>query len=136
MTDQHEREEGTSLLLDFDRRGGFLPVVVQDADSLEVLMLAWTNREALEISIRTRRATFWSTSRGELWVKGQSSGDFLEILEIRVDCDQDALVYRVRRLGGGVCHTRDPHTGLHRPSCFYRRLNFEGSRLEFLKAES
>ena len=76
-------------------------------------------------------ATFWSTSRNELWTKGETSGDFLKIIEILTDCDQDALVYRVEPQGAGACHTKDREKGVARKSCFYRRLNLATRRLEF-----
>ncbi len=104
---------------DFQKRGGLLPVVVQDFDSREVLMLAWSNEEAWLKSLETGLATFWSTSREELWVKGATSGDYLQIREIRMDCDQDSLVFLVTLQGEGVCHTRNAR-GVHRHSCFFR----------------
>jgi phosphoribosyl-AMP cyclohydrolase len=118
-----EREEGERFLPDFDKRGGLLPVVVQSVVDGRVLMLGYADREAVRISAATGRATFWSTSRGKRWTKGETSGDYLRIEEILVDCDQDALLYRVTPEGGGVCHTRAPATGAARTSCFYRRLD-------------
>ncbi len=85
----------------FDERG-LVPVVVQGEDGT-VLMLAWANREALEATLRTRRGTYWSRSRGELWRKGDTSGHTQEVLEVRVDCDGDAVLYRVRQ-AGPACH--------------------------------
>ncbi|MDA3948518.1 MAG: phosphoribosylamine--glycine ligase [Spirochaeta sp.] len=122
-------EEGTVPLVQFTKRGGLVPVVVQDADSRAVLMVAYTNREAFETTRSTGYATFWSTSRNALWTKGETSGDYLAVDEIRVDCDQDALLYLVTPAGGGVCHTTDD-SGAHRPRCFYRRLGRSGL-LEF-----
>ncbi|MDX2000121.1 MAG: bifunctional phosphoribosyl-AMP cyclohydrolase/phosphoribosyl-ATP diphosphatase HisIE [Thermoanaerobaculia bacterium] len=83
---------------------GLLPVVVQDVATGAVLMLAWANREALEATRTTGRATFWSRSRGELWEKGATSGNFLTVVEARVDCDRDSLLLRVRP-AGPACHT-------------------------------
>ena len=121
----NELEEGTTPNLQFEKRGGLLPVVVQNAASMEVLMVGYTNRGAFEHTRESGYAHFYSTSRGVLWKKGESSGDYLRVAEIRVDCDQDALVYRVVPVGGGVCHTIAP-SGEHRRSCFYRRLTEVG----------
>ncbi len=75
-------------------------------------------------------ATFWSTSRNELWTKGATSGDFLKIIDIYLDCDQDAIVYRVEPQGQGACHTKDPETDAARKSCFYRKVDLETGSLE------
>jgi phosphoribosyl-AMP cyclohydrolase len=123
-----ELEEGPTLQLDFSKlqkiaQTGLpvLPVVVQDADSHEVLVVAYSNREALEHSLKTGIATFWSTSRNELWIKGATSGDTLKLVDIRVNCEQNSLLYLVRMVGGGVCHTRDAE-GHTRRTCYYRSL--------------
>lgn len=92
----------------FDERG-LVPVVAQEADGT-VLMLAWASREALEATLRTGRATYWSRSRKELWRKGDTSGHVQELLEARYDCDGDAVLYRVRQTGP-ACH-------LGKRSCF------------------
>lgn len=122
-------EEGRELSLQFEKRGGLLPVVVQDKESREVIMVGYSNQEAFDLTVETGLAHFYSSSRRKLWKKGESSGDLLRVEEIRVDCDQDALVYMVTRLGEGVCHTFDSD-GRHRPTCFYRRL--EGLSLKNL----
>lgn len=111
---------------DFAKRGGLVPAVVQNVLDGEVLMLGWVNREAWEQTLATGRATFWSTSRNELWEKGATSGDWLTIVEIRVDCDDDAILYRVRPEGQGACHTRN-QAGTTRSSCFFRKLEADGS---------
>lgn len=98
--------------------GGLLPAVAQDAETGEVLMLAWVDREALRQTLATGRAHFWSRSRQALWCKGETSGNVLRVLEVRTDCDTDALLYRVRP-AGPACHTG-------RPSCFYRRASEDG----------
>lgn len=118
-------EESDVLMLQFAKRGGLLPVVVQDSATREVLMLGYANRRAVEETRRRGYATFWSTSRNALWTKGESSGDWLRLDAIRVDCDQDALLYEVTPEGNGTCHTvsRD---GSPRRRCFYRRLDAEG----------
>ncbi|WKN40884.1 phosphoribosyl-AMP cyclohydrolase [Tunicatimonas pelagia] len=126
----NQLEEGTELLLQFEKRGGLLPVVVQEKYSGEVLMIGYANQEALQHSIKTRYATFWSTSRQELWTKGQTSGDRLRISDIRVDCDQDALLYQVVLEGEGVCHTKT-NEGQTRKACFYRKIDFDHQSLLF-----
>ena len=131
------REEGSSLTLDFgklqsvaDSGQRLIPVVLQHADSQEVLFVAYANQEALSQTLETRRAVLWSTSRDQLWRKGETSGDVLDLVEVRVNCEQNSLLYRVRPRTGGVCHTRDG-TGRARPTCYYRRLE-DGARLEHL----
>ncbi len=130
-------EEGSELQIDFDKlaRVGetgsrVVPVVLQDADSHAVLFVGYANDLALRETLATRRAVLWSTSRNELWRKGDGSGDVLELVEVRVNCEQNSLLYRVRPARGGVCHTRDAE-GRTRPSCYYRRLRDDGSGLEF-----
>lgn len=121
-------EEELLFLPQFRKRGGVLPVVVQDVETGDVLMLAYTNEEALSITRESGLATFWSTSRQEIWVKGETSGDTLSVKEIRIDCDQDALLYRVHMNGAAVCHTRY-ESGHNRRRCFYRRLESDGSMI-------
>lgn len=116
-SDTHEREQGSDFLPRFDGNG-LVTAVACDADSREVLMVAYMNAEALQRTRDTGLATFWSRSRGALWLKGETSGHFLRVQEIRVDCDQDALVLLVRP-EGPACHTGAV-------SCFYRRLGGEG----------
>ena len=95
---------------------GLIAAVAQDADTGEVLMLAWMNAEALEATLRTGEAHYWSRSRGELWRKGATSGQVQSVVEARIDCDQDAVLLKVRVGGdGGACHV-----GFR--SCFYRRV--------------
>lgn len=90
--------------LDWTKMGGLLPAIAQDSSSGEVRMLGYCNREALETTIRTRVATFFSRSRGELWVKGETSGNQLDLVDIRADCDGDAMLFLVRPRGP-TCHT-------------------------------
>jgi phosphoribosyl-ATP pyrophosphohydrolase/phosphoribosyl-AMP cyclohydrolase len=97
--------------LKFDERG-LVPVIAQDAGTGEVLMLAWANAEALRLTAETGRAHYWSRSRGELWAKGGTSGNTQEMVDVRVDCDADAILYRVRQTGP-ACHTGER-------SCFHR----------------
>ena len=117
-----ELEEGIEFTPQFDKRGGLLPVAVQETNSGQILMLASINAEALRQTIQTGLASFWSTSRNKLWVKGETSGDFLTVDHILVDCDQDAFVYQVTLQGDGVCHTYNEH-GKHRKACFYRNVD-------------
>jgi phosphoribosyl-AMP cyclohydrolase len=100
---------------DFNKGGGILPAIVQDDETGEVLMLAYMNREAWLKTLETGKATFWSRSRNALWLKGETSGHFQLIREVRMDCDDDAILLKVRQLGGAACHT-----GYR--SCFYRKL--------------
>jgi phosphoribosyl-AMP cyclohydrolase len=122
-------EEGSELSIAFEKRGGLVPAVVQDVKDGRVLMLAYVNAEAFKTTLEKGMATFWSTSRNELWTKGETSGDFLKIVEILTDCDQDALIYRVAPQGGGACHTKSPETGKTRETCFYRKLDLASKTL-------
>lgn len=128
----NELEEGLTLSLQFNKRGGLLPVAVQEATTGQLLMLASVNKQALLKTFKTKKATFWSTSHNQLWTKGETSGDELKVERVLVDCDQDALVYQVTLLGQGVCHTYNAQ-GDHRKACFYRELNFEKNSLQFIK---
>lgn len=130
-------EEGTTLTLDFEKLRAVaardlhvLPVVLQNADDGTVLFVGYANHEALQETLRTRRAVLWSTSRNELWRKGDTSGDVLDLVEVRVNCEQNSLLYRVRPRAGGVCHTRDAD-GQSRRQCYYRRVDGAGAALEF-----
>ena len=126
-----ELEESLSLNPQFEKRGGLLPVAVQETSTGQLLMLGSVNKEALTKTLKTKKATFWSTSRNKLWTKGETSGDFLRIDKILIECDQDALVYQVTLLGDGVCHTYDLQ-GKYRKACFYREINIEEEKLEFI----
>jgi phosphoribosyl-AMP cyclohydrolase / phosphoribosyl-ATP pyrophosphohydrolase len=103
--------------LKFDERG-LIPIITQDADTGEVLMFAYATREALEKTLATKQAHYFSRSRNELWHKGASSGNTQEVVEVRFDCDEDAVLYRVKPKGP-ACHTGEQ-------SCFYRTLGEEG----------
>jgi phosphoribosyl-AMP cyclohydrolase len=105
---------------------GLIPAIAQDAQSGKVLMLAWMNREALELTISTRKATYWSRSRQEIWVKGETSGSNQEVVSISHDCDQDAILLKVNQTNG-ACHTGDK-------SCFDAGLIDEISTDENLNA--
>ena len=108
------------ILESFESEDSLLPVVVQDHQSKEVLMLAYINRSALERSVETGKATYWSRSRNELWVKGESSGNIQEIVEIAYDCDADSFLYRVNQKGV-ACHTG-------KPSCFFNIIHSRGRK--------
>lgn len=108
-----ERELGAIFAPKFDA-AGLLTAVVVDADSLAVLVVAHMNRAALDATLATERVHFWSRARQSLWMKGETSGNVLTLVEMLVDCDQDALVVRARP-AGPTCHTGAP-------SCFYRRV--------------
>lgn len=127
-----ELEETKNLYLQFEKRGGLLPVAVQETQTGQILMLASVNQEAFEITLKTRKATFWSTSKKEIWTKGVTSGNTLLIDEILIDCDQDAIIYKVTLEKGGVCHTYNAQ-GKNRKACFYRKLDLENHQLYFLE---
>ena len=93
---------------------GLLPVVTVDANSRRVLMQAWVNSEALEITVSGGSAVYWSRSRGKLWKKGEQSGNTQRIVDVYLDCDNDSLLYEVEQKGGIACHTG-------RESCFYQK---------------
>lgn len=108
---------------DFAKSGGMVPVVAQDAASGEVLMLAFMNEDAWQETLRTGRACYFSRSRNRLWRKGEESGHYQEVRQIRIDCDRDTVVLKVVQHGGAACHTG------HR-SCFYRRLDGDAWQVE------
>lgn len=129
-----ELEEGTKLQLDFNKLQkavaacpDILPVAVQNADTGEVILVAYANELALRTALETKTAVFWSTSRNELWEKGKTSGETFELLEVRVNCEQNSLLYRVRPKRGGICHTKNK-AGEPR-NCYYRRLDPETGEL-------
>lgn len=99
----------------FNKSGGLVPAIVQDAETKDILMMAYMNRESWEATLQTGKATFWSRSRQKLWLKGESSGNVQIIKNIFIDCDEDTILLQVEQLGGAACHTG------HR-SCFYRKL--------------
>jgi len=134
-----ELEEGSALSLDFtklkkiaDCDCDVFPAIAQDSQTGEVLILGYATELALKTALETGMATFWSTSRNELWIKGKTSGDFLKIEEIRVNCEQNSILYWVTPQGQGACHTKNA-SGQARSGCYYRRLNTLGE-LEFISA--
>jgi phosphoribosyl-AMP cyclohydrolase len=101
---------------DFAKGDGLVPAIVQDAETKEVLMLAYINSESWEATIKTGKATYWSRSRKSLWMKGESSGNVQLVKNIFIDCDNDTILLQVEQLGGAACHTG------HK-SCFYRKFD-------------
>lgn len=97
---------------------GLVPVIAQEHDTGDVVMFAWMNREALQLSADTRQAVYWSRSRNRLWRKGEESGHVQKIHEIRLDCDEDVILLKIEQVGGIACHT-----GRH--SCFFKILDNE-----------
>lgn len=118
-TDKNQIELGEDFAPRFDERG-LIPCITVDADTGEVLMFAWMNRHALEKTIETGKATYYSRSRDKIWVKGESSGRYQQVEKILVDCDQDVIQIRVRMIKEGACHN-----GFR--SCFYRSVDPEDS---------
>lgn len=121
---KNDRDESLTFTPQYDS-SGLIPVVTVDAKDGAVLMVAWMNEESLRKTRETGQAHYWSRSRGRLWRKGEESGHVQTVRDIRVDCDQDALVLRVDQAGEGACHTG-------RRSCFYRILEPDGKTLRFL----
>ena len=125
----NELEEGIGLTIEWDKlakigAAGHLvvPVVLQCADTNEVLFIGYANEEALAATLERRSAVLYSTSRNEIWHKGATSGDTLELVDVRINCEQNSLLYRVRRSRAGSCHTKDAD-GNTRPTCYYRRVD-------------
>jgi phosphoribosyl-AMP cyclohydrolase len=125
------KEYTDELDLDFGSDGNqLIPVVTQDYDSKEVLILAFANREAFKETVRSGYATYFSRNRKEIWKKGLTSGDLLKVEEIRVNCEQNSLLYMVTPEGKGACHALKSN-GLPHTTCYYRRIKEDG-KLEFL----
>jgi phosphoribosyl-AMP cyclohydrolase len=132
-----ELEEGSALALDFAKITKIaancrdsIPVAVQHADTQEVILVAYTNETAMRKAFAERTLILWSTSRNELWEKGKTSGETFDLLEARVNCEQNSLLYIVRPRRGGICHTRN-RQGAPR-NCYYRRINLDTLALENL----
>lgn len=106
--------------IDFTKSGGLVPAIIQDSRNGSVLMLGFMNAESLALTQKTGEVTFFSRSRNKLWKKGESSGHVLKVIDIRLDCDADALLVRVKPIGPGVCHE-----GYR--SCFFRKLESDNS---------
>jgi phosphoribosyl-AMP cyclohydrolase len=116
------RETGIELNVKYNE-DGLVPAILQDVESGEILMMAWMNEGALEHTLKTGKAAFYSRSRGKFWVKGETSGHTQDVVEIRTDCDQDTLVIKVKS-HGPACH-------VGYQSCFYRTLESDGKALAF-----
>ncbi len=111
------------MTIDFAKAGGLIPAIAQDADTGEVLMMAWMNREAYEETLRTGRACYFSRSRNKLWRKGEESGHVQEVEGVYVDCDADTILLKVRQIGAAACHEGYK-------SCFFRKV--EGNELRVI----
>jgi phosphoribosyl-AMP cyclohydrolase len=109
-------------MIDFEKHGGLIPAIAQDADSGQVLMLAWMNREAFEETLRTGRACYFSRSRKKLWRKGEESGHVQEVREVCLDCDADTILLKVKQVGGAACHEGYV-------SCFFRKVDGESLKV-------
>jgi len=137
MIDHKTLEEGNTLHLDFGKlveiglKGcKVIPCAVQNVDTNEVILVAYVNQEALDYSIQTGTATFWSTSRNELWIKGATSGATFDLIGVYVNCEQNSLLYTVRPRNGGICHTKNQN-GEPR-NCYYRQIDISTGKLENL----
>lgn len=115
-----EQDETVELRPKFNA-DGLIAAIAQDATSGEVLMMAWMNETALRATLETGRGTYWSRSRQELWIKGETSGHTQDVVEVLIDCDQDAVLLKVNQTGG-ACHTG-------RASCFYRTVDPQSKAL-------
>ena len=133
-----ELEEGLILNLDWQKlekavagTKGIIPVVVQEVDSREVILVAYINQQAFEESLKRKKLVLWSSSRNELWIKGATSGETFALLEAYVNCEQNSLLFIVRPERGGICHTKNSN-GEPR-NCYYRRIDINnGKSLENL----
>lgn len=124
-------EETDNLELDFKKISSMsgqdvIPVAVQNVDTKEVILIAYTNEPAFKESVKLKRLVLWSTSRNELWVKGATSGNEFELIDVFVNCEQNSLVYTVRPLGGNICHTS--FNGVAN-NCYYRKLDQDNMKL-------
>lgn len=102
---------------------GLVPAIIQDQETSSVLMMAWMNREALQMTFQSGRTWFWSRSRNQLWPKGQTSGEIQLVREVSIDCDGDTLLIEVDQQGGGACHTGNY-------SCFFKGTGVKGERAQ------
>ncbi len=103
------------IILNFNKSDGLIPVIVQDNITLDILMLAYMNQEAFDLTVKTNIAHYWSRSRQSLWQKGETSGNTQEVIDIKIDCDEDTILLLVNQIGDVACHTG------HK-SCFYRTI--------------
>jgi len=130
-----ELEEGQKLELDWNKlekavagTKGIIPVAVQNADTQEVILVAYINKLAFEESLKRKMLVLWSSSRQELWIKGLTSGETFELIEARVNCEQNSLLFIVRPNRGGICHTKN--TKGEPRDCYYRKIDLETRELE------
>ncbi|MBA4387351.1 MAG: phosphoribosyl-AMP cyclohydrolase [Verrucomicrobia bacterium] len=133
----NQLEEGRELQLDFGKIAkvtgqcrDVIPVAVQNIDTREVILVAYTNEKAFKVAVQTRTLVLWSTSRNELWEKGKTSGETFELVEASVNCEQNSLLYKVRPKRDGICHTKNSQ-GKPR-NCYYRSINFADLSLKNL----
>jgi phosphoribosyl-AMP cyclohydrolase len=131
-------EENLDLQLDFNKLSGVaatnqpvIPVVLQHAETGDVLFLGYVNELALQATLDEGMAVLWSTSRNELWRKGATSGDVLKLVDVRVNCEQNSVLYRVLPTKGGVCHTKGADGGT-RTTCYYRSIT-DASQMSFVE---
>ena len=108
--------------LAFEKTGGLIPAIAQDHETGDILMLAYMNREAWELTLSTGKATYFSRSRQKIWVKGNTSGNVQKVREIRIDCDDDTILLMVEQVGGAACHTG------HK-SCFFKQVTGDTTRV-------
>ena len=108
--------------VNFEKQGGLVPAIAQDAATGQVLMMAWMNREAYEETLRTGRACYFSRSRNRLWRKGEESGNVQEVKAVFIDCDADTILLKVKQIGGAACHEGYP-------SCFFRQVEGDGFKV-------
>lgn len=134
----NQLEEGNTIALDFTKLKQIglsgqevIPVAVQHHETLEVILIAYVNQQAFLESVKQGSAIFWSTSRNELWEKGKTSGESYELMEVRVNCEQNSLVYKVKPRRGKICHTKNK-AGEQR-NCYYRRL--DSSAMEWINED-
>jgi phosphoribosyl-AMP cyclohydrolase len=109
---------------------GVIPVAVQNVDTKEVILVAYTNEHAMLESFAKRKLILWSTSRNKLWFKGETSGETFDLLEAYVNCEQNSLLYVVRPCRGGICHTKNS-SGVPR-NCYYRKIDLDTRKLSFV----
>lgn len=133
----NELEEGSKLQIDFAKIAKIaetcreaIPVAIQNIDTKEIILVAYTNELAFKKSIETRTLVLWSTSRNELWEKGKTSGETFELIDVFVNCEQNSLVYTVRPRRGNICHTKNKDGNPR--NCYYRKINLDSMELENL----
>ena len=131
-----ELEDGLTATIDFGKIASIgaaghqvVPVVLQEVDTGEVLFVGYANEDAFHQTLEVGEAVLYSTSRNTMWHKGATSGDTLSVVEVRINCEQNSLLYMVRRNGGGACHAKDAE-GNTRPGCYYRTI-VDAETLEF-----